>query len=378
VIIIIFVAMIDFIQQLIAGFDYPGLKVALDPITTALLVGTGVQQIGKAIGAGQQRRASAREARRGKDLYDRMVSDFQEGKFDQRLSQDVRDAAEQQRILAEQATDAATQRAEAMQQSALAAARYGDPRSAALIPAQTRQLESGIQQAEISGLGQKVAADMNVAQQQQAVDQANTALQQQLASLQLQRGAARMDAGRLARQQARQAQIDALTGLAATAATGLVARGMEGGSDTTTNPTRTLNPNPIIDSLGILTGTSGSGMGSLGTQLNFDGSLNLDGDPTNSMKHGGEYAFANKNGNVFMTEGEFDHGTNKKALVDEETGEKEAELTGDEAMVVDGDNLLVFNPDQQKTIEGLVNLGDSDQLMVYLKELLTQFEKQDE
>jgi hypothetical protein len=96
------------------------------------------------------------------------------------------------------------------------------------------------------------------------------------------------------------------------------------------------------------------------------------------MKHGGEYAFANKNGNVFMTEGEFDHGTNKKALVDEETGEKEAELTGDEAMVVDGDNLLVFNPDQQKTIEGLVNLGDSDQLMVYLKELLTQFEKQDE
>ena len=47
-------------------------------------------------------------------------------------------------------------------------------------------------------------------------------------------------------------------------------------------------------------------------------------------------------------------------------------------MVVDGDNLLVFNPDQQKTIEGLVNLGDSDQLMVYLRELLTQFEKQDE
>ena len=370
--------MIDFIQQLIAGFDYPGLKVALDPITTALLVGTGVQQIGKAIGARQQRRASAREARRGKDLYDRMVSDFQEGKFDQRLSQDVRDAAEQQRILAEQATDAATQRAQAMQQSALAAARYGDPRSAALIPAQTRQLESGIQQAEISGLGQKVAADMNVAQQQQVVDQANTALQQQLASLQLQRGAARMDAGRLARQQARQAQIDALTGLAATAATGLVARGMEGGSDTTTDTTPTLNPNPLIDSVGILTGASGSGMGSLGTQLNFDGTLNLDGDPTNSMKHGGEYAFANKNGSIFMTEGEFDHGTNKKALVDEETGEKEAELTGDEAMVVDGDNLLVFNPDQQKTIEGLVNLGDSDQLMVYLRELLTQFEKQDE
>ena len=373
-IIIIFVAMIDFIQQLLAGFDYPGLKVALDPITTALLVGTGVQQIGKAIGAGQQRRASAREARRGKDLYDRMVSDFQEGKFDQRLSQDVRDAAEQQRILAEQATDAATQRAQAMQQSALAAARYGDPRSAALIPAQTRQLESGIQQAEISGLGQKVAADMNVAQQQQVIDQANTALQQQLASLQLQRGAARMDAGRLARQQALQAQIDALTGLAATTATGLVARGMEGDSDTT--PTN--EASRVSSMLDFLNNQSLDGPFDIVGRNQPTNPLLDPGTPFPQADHGAAFKFANKNGNIFMTEGEFDHGTNKKALVDEETGEKEAELTGDEAMVVDGDNLLVFNPDQQKTIEGLVNLGDSDQLMVYLRELLTQFEKQDE
>lgn len=43
------------------------------------------------------------------------------------------------------------------------------------------------------------------------------------------------------------------------------------------------------------------------------------------------------NSQLYMTGGEFNHDTNKKALVDEETGEKEAELTGEE---------VVLNPDQ--------------------------------
>ena len=78
-----------------------------------------------------------------------------------------------------------------------------------------------------------------------------------------------------------------------------------------------------------------------------------------------------------MTGGEFSHKTNKKALVDEETGVKEAELTGDEAMVTDGENVLVFNPNQQSTIEGLVNKGDSKGLMKKMKALLKKFNKQD-
>ena len=121
---------------------------------------------------------------------------------------------------------------------------------------------------------------------------------------------------------------------------------------------------------------SGSGMAGLGTQLNFDGSLNLDGDPTNSMESGGQYEFADKGGEVHMTKGEFDHGTNKKALIDEETGEKEAELTGDEAMVRDGENVLVFNPEQQDTIEKLVNEGDAKGLLKKMKALMKQFENQ--
>lgn len=52
---------------------------------------------------------------------------------------------------------------------------------------------------------------------------------------------------------------------------------------------------------------------------------------------------ANLAGQIYRTGGEFDHDTNKKALVDEETGEKEAELTGEEA---------VLNPEQtDRTME---------------------------
>jgi hypothetical protein len=367
--------MIDFIQQLTAGFDYPGLALALDPITIGLLVGQGVSQIGKAVQAGQQKRQAEKQERKSKDLFDKMVGEFESGKFDQRLSQDVRNVAEQQRILAEQTTDAATQRAVQAQQSALAAAKYGDPRSAALIPSQVRQLEAGVQQAEIQGLQQKVAADSAVAQAQQRIDESNQALRQSLGSMQLKRGAAGMDAARLAAQQARQAQIEAITGAATAAAQGLAAGMSESAQIERAGPrpvdmTRmeTINPDVISDPLGA-------------NPLDYR-SLMLPGQPLATAgprvnaEDGMQYKFADKGGEVHVTKGEFSHKTNKKALVDEETGEKEAELTGDEAMVRDGDNVLVFNPNQQNTIEGLVNKGDARGLMKKMKALLKKFNKQ--
>ena len=374
--------MIDFVYQLILGFDYPGLTKALDPITIGLLVGTGVQQIGKAVEAGQQRSAAERQMRKGQDLYDKLVQDFQQGKFDVKLSQDVRDSAEQQRILAEQVSDAAAERGEAQIQSALAATRYGDARSAALIPGQLRQVEAGVQQAELAGLGQKVAADTALAAQQQRVADQNASIQQQLAAMQLQRGAGAMDAGQLAAQQARQAQIQAITGAASTLAQGLAAGGAQRAQANNTDPGSSEVSNlfraleAVPSGSDALINPSGSGMAGLGTQLNFDGTLNLDGDPTNSMESGGQYEFADKGGEVHMTKGEFDHSTNKKALIDEETGEKEAELTGDEAMVRDGENVLIFNPEQQDTIEKLVNEGDAKGLLKKMKALMKQFENQ--
>jgi len=81
-------------------------------------------------------------------------------------------------------------------------------------------------------------------------------------------------------------------------------------------------------------------------------------------------SFNEKGGKIGKTEGEFNHSTNKKALIDEESGEKEAELTGDETM-------FVFNPKQTSTFEKLVKGNDSEGLMKFMKKLLKkpQFNK---
>lgn len=428
--------MIDFVYNIILGFDYPGLTKALDPITIGLLVGQGVQQIGKAVAANQQKKAAEAQAREGKDLYDQMVGDFESGKYDMQLSQDVRDVGEQQRMYAEQVSDQASQRATASMQSALAASRYGDPRSAAMLPQQLDRLEAGAQKAELAGLQQKVRADAAVAGAQQTIDEKNAAMMQSLGSMKLRRGAGQMDAGNLAAQQAQQARTDALTGLASTAAQGIAmggaqARQASGGSSETSDLLKRLsgmsstpagggdNPlapragnidsdvNPLLPlvdpssgasiadriALGEFTGRQSDRSQPMSTSdllglLNMQGrstlgAANVFADPnamgpfmTDNYQKGGQYKFADKGGEVHMTEGEFSHKTNKKALIDEETGEKEAELTGDEAMVRDGENVLVFNPNQQSTIEALVNKGDSKALMKKMKALLKKFNKQ--
>lgn len=72
----------------------------------------------------------------------------------------------------------------------------------------------------------------------------------------------------------------------------------------------------------------------------------LDGDPSTPFDKGGSL-----NDQIYVTGGEFDHDTNKKALIDEETGEKEAELTGDEA---------VLNPEQtDNTMQAFKILKDA-------------------
>lgn len=81
-----------------------------------------------------------------------------------------------------------------------------------------------------------------------------------------------------------------------------------------------------------------------------------------------------RKGNVVKTNGEFDHDTNKKALIDEKTGEKEAELTGGE---------YVLNPEQgeeihmaYRGIEQILRSGEEptmDQLMALFQAVQTVF-----
>lgn len=64
-----------------------------------------------------------------------------------------------------------------------------------------------------------------------------------------------------------------------------------------------------------------------------------------------------------MTEGDFDHDTNKKAIVDEESGRKEGELTGGEG---------VLNDQHLADIVEMIKGGDEDGLLSYLRNLLEE------
>ena len=134
-------------------------------------------------------------------------------------------------------------------------------------------------------------------------------------------------------------------------------------------------------------GGSSNLLGMLGAQgggvepLNFLESGGLDGDPKTPYKLGGKVKYGHggkmnedviiaileeggMNAPVTKLEGEFDHSTNKKAIIDEETGVKEAEATGGE---------YILNPEQgedismaYKGIEQIVDSGEEptmDQLM---------------
>ena len=90
--------MMEFLQNLIFGFDYPGLSLALDPLTIAL-IGKGVTQ---GIQGLQQRAKGKGLQEEGRGLFDQQVADFRAGKYDLSLGQGVYDAfTNTQRLSAE-------------------------------------------------------------------------------------------------------------------------------------------------------------------------------------------------------------------------------------------------------------------------------------
>ena len=80
----------------------------------------------------------------------------------------------------------------------------------------------------------------------------------------------------------------------------------------------------------------------------------------NNKEQGGVLNFEDGGG---MTNGEFSHENNPKAIIDEETGMKEGEVTGGE---------LVFNNKQSSTIEELVKSGKGGKLVKFMKNLLSK------
>jgi len=295
-------AIYDFLHYLVFGPDLPYLQKAIDPITLGLVIagGTKLAQAGvKGLKARKQRKEGEQIAEdalnRLNELQYETGPELQAGpKLG--VTQDTRDLADLQMRQSAEAMKNLREGNLAMSQQAIASGVMDPTRSgqtiANIAPALSQQMaQSGLQAAM-----QSTEAKQRVTDLAEKYSQANILREQQVGDLNVERAQLTSDRNIMANR----ALQEALRGEGQTAA-----------------------------SLGYAAGTEAAveGIGAVGDTLSQN-------DITSLMlaENGGML-----NDQIYMTGGEFNHDTNKKALIDEETGEKEAELTGEEA---------VLNPEQ--------------------------------
>lgn len=279
------------------------------PIPLALALAPSI--IGTGVGLAQQsklRKDLESKRTQAEQEFDRSLQAIRDISFEP--SQELRDARMSQLEAGRAIGDLARQRVDEASARAIAALR-DSPR--ALQSAGLRGVESALsaaEQADIAGTQQTLGAEMGMAQDAEAARQAGIQRDMALEQLLMGRAAQAGDVAQTGIYGTQAAQTEAIMGL-----------------------------------------------GNLGTQALLP---LVDGYPTTTTTNekGG---YIGENGGV--TEGEFDHDTNKKAVIDEESGEKEGELTGGE---------MVFNPEQTDGITGLVEKGDAEGLLMFMKDLLSQ------
>ena len=325
--------MIDFIKE-IFFFDYPGLSLAVDPISLITILGP---QLAKFIGGRAASKAAQVDKSRVKSQFDKL------GKNLPQFS--VGSAFNEYLNLARQDPAADLQRQIAAEQEAsnIGALKSGGAKALlgglGAVSGQAARNRMAIEADSQKRLQSALAA---FGAQEQAVQDKNVGLQQQLAAAEF-----RALRGADARNRALKAQriggiADLAGGLLANAedivdAFQSPARSSEDNSDPfsgASNPQMRNMFTPEQQVLFDYTSTlplsaqSGSGMGSTFSQFNIDGTFDLDGNPAtgNGMRKGG-----------MMTPGEFSHKSNPIDIMQE--GAKIGEMTGGEA---------VLNPEQQK------------------------------
>lgn len=127
-------------------------------------------------------------------------------------------------------------------------------------------------------------------------------------------------------------------------------------------------PSAATPSVSVGTGVTpsgGSGMGSLMGMQSLEDELAGYLKEKGGRQSNSKVAKALEAARRFKTGGEFSHETNKKAVIDEESGVKEAEFTGDE-------EVIVFNPEQKTNIDQFIKDGDEKGLMKFLKKLFKE------
>tara|TARA_R100001163_G_scaffold65804_1_gene65054 strand:- start:7069 stop:8205 length:1137 start_codon:yes stop_codon:yes gene_type:complete len=342
VIITIFATMIEFIHDflyyLVFGSDLPYVKTALDPVTLSLILGgtKALTNVGQGIAtSGRARRQREEGEKIAEQALQRLQGlDFETGpKLG--VTQDTRDLAELQIRQSAEAMQNLRDQNLALSQQAIASGVMDPTRAsqsiANIAPALSRQLG----QSELSAAMQSTAAKQNLANLAEGYARANVLREQGVMDMNVQ--ADRSLQERIRREGAQAAGL----GFAAEGqAVGQMINAPAAGIDTglaAFNLAQGLNPDGSNRDNSVNSG---------GVKRNIDGTLDFDGNPYNSRAKGG--ALSNQ---IYITGGEFNHDTNKKALIDEETGEKEAELTGDEA---------VLNPEQtDNTMQAFKILKDA-------------------
>lgn len=400
---------IDFLIRLVTPME--GVDYAIAPIVLAGLAQLPgmIKGMSAAKSAKEQAERDEVRARADKMEAQRALSNLRKGKLEfeplkNKLSSRHTDAYE---MAMSRAPEKASR--EAREQAlASALATGGDPRSMAA----SMQAAAGFAQAgradALSGLNKRQAATSTLAGLEQSVDETNrglfrdrfktelTGAQTLFTASRAQERAAR-DAQAEAKRQGRQAALSAVTGTLAGAigmqgvnkfgdifkpiksaldtvplggyngtATSIndIVDGYSGSSSTSNLPTSS----SVLDDSGNLTGIQDI---ELEEETGFDNDI-FDFQTQTGIMAGTDPSSGGlaKGGKVGKTGGVFDHKTNKKALIDEESGEKEAELTGNETM-------FVFNPKQTSSFEKLVMGNDAEGLMKFMKKLLKkpQFNK---
>lgn len=396
---------IDFLIELttpMKGVDY-----AIAPIVLAGLAQLPgmVKGISASKAAKSQAERDEERARADKEIAKRALADLRAGKLEfeplkDKLSSRYTDAYEMAMSRApEKASREAREQALA---SAISAS--GDPRSMAASMQAAARFAQGSRADALAGLSGRQAATSTLAGLEQGI--ADTNRQRRQAQLKDERLAAQQlftasraqeraaqDAGVEAKRQGNQALLGALTG---TIGGALQMQGVNKLGDIFKSTPGALNTIPLGGFRGsatklseIIGSTPSTSMPSASSVLDDSGNLTgiqdieleeetgFDDDVFDFQTQAGLMAGTDPSfgglaigGKVGKTGGVFDHETNKKALIDEESGEKEAELTGNETM-------FVFNPKQTSTFEKLVKGDDAKGLMMFMKKLLKkpQFNK---
>ena len=300
------------------------------------------------LGAGRRERRRSEEARlAGLAEKEKAFKDqFGEGTkaFEQQLeklrnmpsmTQESEDFVQQQKNVAEELLGRAGQRGQEQRADVVSAAQSGDPRNTAQLLNVLEGMGASEDAARDKALQMKAGASGTAANLAEKTQQFKTGLEKQL-----------MDRAGMSADEARRALLDINTAQESAAPMA------QADSDATMTALATLMKEFDLGNPG-------------------DKSNDETGDG-NSSEYGGrikaEAGMRYMADQGFKTKGEFSHKRNKKAVIDEENGKKEAELTGGE---------IVFNPDQTSEMEALIANGNSEELMEYMKELLSKPQFQD-